>query len=273
MSTTADLSGQTAIVTGASSGIGRAIAEGLGGAGAHVFLSGRTTSPMEESAARIEAAGGRASVDVADVRDPDAIRALVERAVAADGRLDIFVNNAGVNFLGPVLDGRAEDWRAMFETNVVALLVGCQAAVRAMRASGGPGHIVNISSVAALSPESGVYGATKHAVNVITNTLRRELDNDPIQVTSIMPGLVATNLARYSDPTILAGLVAASGIEHELKVGERLPDDVLESAQAMLADFIIKPADVADAVLFVVGQPTSVDLTEIVIRPNKHFDL
>ncbi len=142
MSTTADLSHQTAIVTGASSGIGRAIAERLGDAGAHAFLSGRTASPMEEIAARIEAAGGRAGVDVdvdvANVRDPDSMRALVERAVGANGRLDIFVNNAGANFIGSILDGKAEDGRAMFETNVVALLVGCQAAVQAMRATGDP---------------------------------------------------------------------------------------------------------------------------------------
>ncbi len=132
---------------------------------------------------------------------------------------------------------------------------------------------MNVSSIAALSPDSGVCGATKHAVNVITNTLRHELDHDPIQVTSVMPGLVATNLARYSDPTILAGLVAASGIEYEMKLSERLPDEVLESAQTILSDFIIKPNDIADAVLYVVRQPSSVDLTEIVIRPNKHFDL
>ncbi len=228
---------------------------------------------MEESAARIEAAGGRATVDVADVRDPEAMQALVTRALKDSGRLDIFVNNAGVSFLGSVLDGEAENWRAMLETNVLALLVGCQAAVQAMRATGNPGHIVNVSSVAALSPDSGVYGATKHAVNVITNSLRRELDNDPIQITSVMPGLVATNLARYSDPAILAGLVAASGIEHELTVGERLPDDVLESAQSVLGDFIIRPDDIANAVAYVVSQPSSVDITEIVIRPNKHFDL
>jgi NADP-dependent 3-hydroxy acid dehydrogenase YdfG len=268
-----DLSGQTAIVTGASSGIGRAIAERLGGVGAHVFLSGRTQSPMEESAARIESAGGRATVTVTDVRSPEAMRELVARAIEDSGRLDIFVNNAGISFLGSVLDGEAENWRAMFETNVLALLVGCQAAVKAMRAAGNPGHIVNVSSVAALSPDSGVYGATKHAVNVITNSLRRELDGDPIQITSVMPGLVATNLGRYSDPAILAGLVAASGIEHELTVGERLPDDVLESAQAVLGDFIIRPDDIADAVLYVVSQPSSVDITEIVIRPNRHFDL
>jgi NADP-dependent 3-hydroxy acid dehydrogenase YdfG len=267
-----DLSGQTAIVTGASSGIGRAIAERIGASGAHVILSGRTDSAMQESAAKIVAAGGRATVAVGDVRSPDVVRALVDRAVASDGRLDIFVNNAGFSVLGSVLDGDVEAWRAMLETNVLALLVGCQAAVKAMRATGTVGHIINTSSVAALSPDSGVYGATKHAVNVITNALRSELDNDPIQITSVMPGLVATNLGR-ENPEILAGIVAMSGIEHDIKKGERLPDAILEKGREVLSDFIIKPDDIADAVMYVLSVPSSVDVTEIVVRPNKHFDL
>jgi NADP-dependent 3-hydroxy acid dehydrogenase YdfG len=272
MSIHVDLSGQTAVVTGASSGIGRAIAERIGASGAHVFLSGRTESAMHESAAKIAAAGGRATIDVGDVRDPAVVQALVDRAVQADGRLDIFVNNAGYSVLGPVLDGDVVAWRAMLETNVLALLVGCQAAVRAMRATGQPGHIINTSSVAALSPESGVYGATKHAVNVITNSLRAELDNDPIQITSVMPGLVATNLGR-ENPEIVAGIVAMSGIQHDIKKGERLPDEILETGQFVLSDFIIKPDDIADAVMYVLSVPGTVDITEIVVRPNKHFDL
>ncbi|MGH9021408.1 MAG: SDR family oxidoreductase [Acidimicrobiales bacterium] len=267
-----DLTNQTAVVTGASSGIGRAIAERLGGCGAHVYLSGRTREALEESAQRIVDSGGQATIDVADVCHPDAVRALIELATEATGRLDILVNNAGYTVLGSLLDGDDDGWRAMLETNVLALLVGCQAAVRAMRATKTPGHIVNISSVAALDPSSGVYGATKHAVNVITNSLRRELANDPIQVTSVMPGLVATNLGRYSDPAILAGIVAASGIDYELTKGERMPDAILEGAQAVLSEIMIRPADIADAVLFVVGQSTHVDITEMVIRPNKSID-
>ena len=272
MSVQVDLSGQTAVVTGASSGIGRAIAERIGASGAHVFLSGRTETPMQESATKIVAAGGRATVDVGDVRDPDTVRNLVDRALKADDRLDIFVNNAGYSVFGSVLDGDVEAWRAMLETNVLALLVGCQAAARAMRATGNPGHIINTSSVAALSPDSGVYGATKHAVNVITNTLRAELDNDPIQVSSVMPGLVATNLGRES-PEILLGIVAMSGIEHEIVKGQRLPDEILEQGRAALSDFIIKPDDIADAVMYLSSVPNSVDVTEIVVRPNKYFAL
>jgi NADP-dependent 3-hydroxy acid dehydrogenase YdfG len=141
-----------------------------------------------------------------------------------------------------------------------------------MRSVGNRGHIVNVSSVAALRPDSGVYGATKHAVNVITNTLRQELLDDPIQVTSIMPGLVATNIGRNASPELLAGVVAMSGIDAEIVPGQRLPDDVLEAAQSVLSDVMIAPEDVAEAVLFAVTRPAHVHIPEIVIRPNKDFD-
>jgi NADP-dependent 3-hydroxy acid dehydrogenase YdfG len=210
---------------------------------------------------------------VSDIRTPEAVQALVSGAMDTDGHVDIFVNNAGVSFLGTVIDGTAEQWSAMLDTNVLALLVGAQAAIRAMREVGNTGHIVNVSSVAALRPDSGVYGATKHAVNVITETLRLELVDDPIQVTSIMPGLVATNIGRNVDPDVLAGIVALSGIEAEIVPGQRLPDDVLEAAQVVLADIMIAPDDVADAVMYAVTRPPHVHIPEIVIRPNKNFDL
>jgi NADP-dependent 3-hydroxy acid dehydrogenase YdfG len=267
-----DLSGRTAVVTGASSGIGRRIAERIGSSGAHVLLSGRTESAMQESVAKIVAAGGSATLDVGDVRNPDTVRALVDRAMTADGRLDIFVNNAGFSVLGPVLEGNVDDWRAMLETNVLALLVGCQSAAKAMRATGNPGHIINISSIAALSRDVGVYGATKHAVNVITNALRGELENDPIQISSVMPGLVATNIGR-ENPEILEGIVALSGVQHDIKKGERLPDEILESAREVLSDFIIKPDDIADAVMYLLSVPSGVNVSEIVVRPHKHYDL
>src|SRR5689334_2553335 len=98
------LSGKTAIVTGASSGIGRAIAEKLGEAGAHVWLAGRTASSMEDSRRQIEAAGGKATVAVVDVRDVEAMRGLVQRAARETGRLDIMVNNAGLSYPTPIVD-------------------------------------------------------------------------------------------------------------------------------------------------------------------------
>ncbi len=145
----------------------------------------------------------------------------------------------------------------MLETNVLGLLVGCQAAVAAMRACGATGHVVNISSVAALNPASGVYGSTKHAVNTICNSLRQELMDDPIQVVTIMPGAIATNFARNFDPEIVKGVAAMSGVGEGVEVtkGERLPDDVLAGAQEALADVLAGPDDVADAVLFAITRP------------------
>src|SRR5919108_1681687 len=266
---TADLAGRTAVVTGASSGIGRAIAEQLGAAGAHVVLSGRTEPAMKESADRITQAGGSAHVVVADVRDPAAVRGLVDTAVADTGRLDVMVNNAGLSHPEPIVDGDPEQWRAMLETNVLALLVGCQAAVKAMRDCGAQGHIVNISSLAAQRPDSGVYGATKHAVNTISKTLRNELIDDPIQGVTVMPGAIATNFARNFDPQIIEGMVAMGGIEAEIRKGERLPDEALAAAQQALSDILATPEDVAEAVLYAITRPARVHVAEIVVRPNK----
>src|SRR5438445_9116224 len=205
MTSAQSLTGKTAVVTGASSGIGRAIAERLGTAGAHVYLAGRTLAAMEASKVRIEAAGGKATPVVLNVRDVAQVQALVERATSETGHLDIMVNNAGVSYPGAIADADPEGWREMLETNVLALLSGCQAAIREMRKNKTAGHIVNISSVAAHSNESGVYGATKHAVNCISGSLRAELEGDSIRVVTIMPGAIATNFARNFEPSVVQG--------------------------------------------------------------------
>jgi len=273
MSDSPTLSGRTAVVTGASSGIGRAIAERLGAAGAHVFLAGRTRASMEASQKTIEQAGGKAGVVVADVRDVAQVQGLVDTAVRESGRLDIMVNNAGLSYPASIVDGDAEQWRAMLETNVLALLVGCQAAVRAMRACGAEGHIVNISSIAAQRRDSGVYGSTKHAVNAISATLRGELEDDTIRVVNVMPGAIATNFARNFDPAFVAGFVKMVGLDIEVKQGERLPDEVFEKLSGQLKQLLGDPDDVARAVLYAVSQPIHVNLADIVVRPAKQLDL
>jgi NADP-dependent 3-hydroxy acid dehydrogenase YdfG len=267
------LVGRTAIVTGASSGIGRAIAERLGGAGAHVFLAGRTASAMKASKKTIEEAGGTASVVTADLRDVEQVRALVDAAVEATGRLDIMVNNAGVSYPAKIIEGEPEQWRTMLETNILALLVGCQAAVKAMRACKTEGQIVNISSIAAQRSDSGVYGSTKHAVNAISSSLRAELEEDTIRVTNVMPGAIATNFARNFDPAFVAGFVKMAGLDIEAKPGERLPDEVFEKLSASLKQLLGDPDDVARAVLYAVTQPIHVNLADIVVRPPKQLDL
>ena len=273
MADSTPLKGRTAIVTGASSGIGRAIAETLGGAGAHVVLAGRTAEAMESSRARIEKEGGSARITTFDLRDPGRVRALIDDAVRETGRLDIMVNNAGLSHPASIVDGEPEQWREMLETNVLGLLVGCQAAVRAMRACGAEGHIVNISSIAAQRRDSGVYGATKHAVNAISATLRGELEEDTIRVVNVMPGAIATNFARNFEPEFVKGFIQMAGLDLDVQKGERLPDEAFEKLAGRLSQLLGDPQDVADAVLFAVTRPISVNIADITVRPPKQLNL
>lgn len=258
-------------VTGASSGMGRAISEHLGSLGAHVFMTGRTADPMEESAAKIRDAGGRADVAVFDLGDLDTFSAWVATAAESTGRLDVMVNNAGFGDVGSTIaDGDPAMWRAMLEINVLALAVGCQAAIRAMRATASEGNIVNISSVAAIRRESGVYGATKHAVNCINSTLRKELENDSIRVTAIMPGVFATNFTRNVDRGMLEGLAAMAGIDNvEIDDEGRLPQEQIDQVQQAMPTTIGNIDHIARAVEYVVTQPIDLNIEELVIRPPK----
>ncbi len=264
------LNGKTAIVTGASSGIGRAIAESCGAAGAHVVLAGRTRGTMEASQRRIVERGGKATVAVVDVRDARQVDELVRAAESETGRLDIMVNNAGISYATPIIDGDPEEWRSMLETNVLGLLVGCRAAVRAMRACKAEGHIVNLSSVATQRPDSGVYGATKCAVNCISRTLRRELENDTIRVINVSPGFVATNAARH-DTAFLTTFSKLMGAEQAFQPGQHVPDELLNMVQSAMKEVLGAPEDVANSVLFAVTQPIHVNIFELEVRPAKHL--
>lgn len=265
------LEGRTVCITGASSGIGRATAERLGSLGAHVFLMGRTNEPMEESAGSIRSAGGRADVATFDVTDSDALQEWIRGAAESTGRLDVMVNNAGFGDVGSTIaDGDPAMWKAMLDVNVLALAVGCQAAIRAMRETGSEGNIVNISSVAGIRRESGVYGATKHAVNCINSTLRKELEDDPIRVTAIMPGVVATNFTRNVDRSLVEGLAAMAGIDHvDFDEHGRVPDEQIERLQAGMATTVANVEHIARAVEYVVRHPIELNVEELVIRPQK----
>ena len=265
------IEGRTVCVTGASSGMGRAISEHLGSLGAHVFLTGRTAEPMEESAAKIRDAGGEADVAVFDLADLDHFAGWVAHAGESTGRLDVMVNNAGFGDVGSTIaDGDPAMWRAMLEINVLALAVGCQAAIRAMRATGSEGNIVNISSVAANRRESGVYGATKHAVNCINSSLRQELEDDPIRVTSIMPGVFASNFTRNVDRSLIEGLASMAGVDAvEFDDQGRMPREQIEQFQHGMSTTIGNVDHIARAVEYVVTQPIELNIEEMIIRPQK----
>ena len=272
MSTDADLRGKTAVVTGASSGIGRAVAQRLGLVGALVYLIGRTAEPMQESRTIIERSGGKAEVVELDVRDSAAFATAIDRAALESGRLDIVVNNAGLGYPGPILNGEREQWREMLDVNVLAVLVGAQAAVRAMRRAGNGGHIINISSTGALRPDSGVYGSTKYAVNYLTQGMRQELEDEDIRVSTVAPGVVATNFVRHFDPQVVKSMTEMLGLDLNLGPGDRWPDAALEQAQTTLENSVAQPDDIADAVLYLVGLPLRLNIDDIIVRPAKQLD-
>lgn len=257
--------GKTAVVTGASSGIGRAVALLLGEAGAHVFAAGRRAEALAGTVQAIAGAGGAATAVAADLRDPGAVQGLVDRAMTGTGRLDVMVNNAGVSFRGRLADGDPEAWREMLEVNVLALAVGSRAAVRAMRACDAEGHIVNISSSASRLEAPGFYGATKTAVNAITASLRQELENDTIRVVTVIPGATATNLARHH-PDLMRGLAASLGEEIGPPAGGLFPPEALDRVAAAGHQVLASADDVARAVLFAVSQPIGLSISEIIVQ-------
>jgi NADP-dependent 3-hydroxy acid dehydrogenase YdfG len=257
--------GKTAVVTGASSGIGRAVALLLGEAGAHVFAAGRRAEALAGTVETVAGAGGAATAVAADLRDTGAVQGLVDRAMTDTGRLDVMVNNAGVSFRGLLADGDPEAWREMLEVNVLALAVGSRAAVRAMRACGAEGHIVNISSRASRLEAPGFYGATKTAVNAITASLRQELENDAIRVVTVIPGATATNLARHH-PDLMRGLAASLGEEIGPPAGGLFPPEALDRVAAAGHQVLASADDVARAVLFAVSQPIELSISEIIVQ-------
>ena len=269
------LDGKVAFVTGASSGIGRACARALAAEGATVILGGRTLRPMVDVASDITEAGGRAFPRVMDVREEKHVQAAVDFAARELGGLHLMVNAAGVNHFDNLLEGHIAQWREMFETNVIALILCCREAARVMMGQGS-GHIVNVSSVAALhvEPENPVYSSSKHAVNAISDALRQVLVEHNIRVTNVMPGGVLTNIARNMPPERLMALGRALGIDPEtagVQPGQQLPPDVLERAGKATPGFLLKPEDVAEAVLFAVCQPPTVHVNELVVRPSRQL--
>ncbi|MEM9515541.1 MAG: SDR family NAD(P)-dependent oxidoreductase [Actinomycetota bacterium] len=271
MNNSRTIAGRTVCVTGASSGMGRAIAEHLGALGAHVFLTGRTLDEMSASARRIRAAGGRADVDDFDLTDTDRLVQWIDHAATLTGRLDVLVNSAGFGDIGSsIIDGDPEMWRGMLNVNVLALAVGCQAAVRAMRRTGSDGNIINVSSTATLRRDSGVYGATKYAVNCINSTLRSELENDSIRVTALIPGVFASNFSRHGDPSRITARADAAGItDLDLSDSRRLTPDQIETIQSALPTTMGNTTHIARAVEYIAAQPIELNIEELVIRPQK----
>lgn len=189
-----NLKGKVAIVTGASKGIGAAIAEDLAREGASVIVN-YSSSPQkaEEVVGRIKANGGSATAVRADVSKPAEARQLIDATLAEFGRADILVNNAGVYEFRPLPEVDEAHFDRMFDLNVKGLVFATQAAVKAFGENGGT--VINISSMASLAatPNGSVYSASKAAVDSVTRTLAAELGPKKILVNSVLPGPVETD--------------------------------------------------------------------------------
>lgn len=244
----AKLDGKVAVVTGASSGIGEATAEALAAEGASVAVAARRRERLDGLAQRIEDNGGKVLTVECDVTDEERAHELIRRVEQELGRVDILVNNAGVMLLSRIDKGLSDEWRQMFDVNVLGLLYVTDAALGVMKRQGS-GHIVNISSVAGRRSGTlrGTYSGTKYAVNAISEALRQEHVDDNVRVTIIEPGAVATELTEH-----ISDEDARSGIEGMIS---RL--DPLQSE------------DIANAVTYAVTQPERVNVDEILIKPAK----
>ena len=240
-----NIEGKVIVITGGSSGLGEATARHLAARGATVAIAARRADKLAAIVKDIEAAGGKAKAFTVDVTDKSQVDTLIGDVVAAFGRIDVLVNNAGLMAIAPMSQGRTDEWDRMIDINIKGLLYGI-AAVLPIFEKQQAGHFVNISSVAGVkvfSPGGTVYSGTKFAVRAISEGLRHEVGGK-IRVTSIEPGAVDSELKFGSGDTASR-------------------DNVVNFYQQAI------PADsVARAIAYAVEQPADVDINEIVLRPT-----
>lgn len=230
------LEGKVALITGASRGIGRAIAQRLAGAGAKVVVSSRKLANVQAVADEIVAAGGEALAVQCHVGRPDDVTAMVARTVDAYGRLDVVINNAATNpHFGPALTADEGQWDKILDTNLKGIFRVCRAVVPQMEKQGG-GKIINLASVAGLrpSPGMGVYGVSKAGVIMLTQVLALELGHANIQVNAVAPGVIKTRFSQllWQTPQIAEPMLGKLPLG---RFGE--PEDV-----AGLALYLASPA-------------------------------
>lgn len=233
-----------ALVTGATSGIGRAAALRLAAEGYAVTATGRRPERLEELKAEIEAAGGECATLCFDVRDVQQVRRMLEPLE----RVDLLVNNAGLAAgLEHIDRGDTHDWDAMIDTNVKGLLYVTRVVAPKMVAAGG-GHIVNIGSIAGTEPyENGaVYCASKHAVHALSQAMRADLLADGVKVTEIRPGMVETEFSRV-----------------RFHGDQERADKVYEGVEPLTG------ADIAEAIVWAAQLPARMNVNEMVLMPSQ----
>jgi NADP-dependent 3-hydroxy acid dehydrogenase YdfG len=247
MSEIRDLRGQAALVTGASSGIGAAIAEALALRGVRVTLAARRVDRLHALAERLRQVDGAGETQVVacDVREEAQVREAVGKTLERWGALDILVANAGFGGRGPLVDGDPERWKAMLDTNVFGLLLTLKYGARPMLEAG-RGHVVVMSSIAGVvtTPGGAAYCGSKAAASAIADALRMEAGPQGVAVTAIEPGVVIS----------------------EFQAVAEYPPDIL--VNMLHGATPLQPEDIAHVVVQVCEQPEHATVGELIIRPR-----
>ena len=233
---------KTAIITGASSGIGAATAILLNKHGYQVVLAARRTEKLQQVAKQLNENHLLVACDVAKVED---VKNLIAKSLEKFGKIDVLINNAGLGYIAPLKEGKLEDWHRMFDVNVNGLLSCIHTALPHLLES--KGNIINIASVAAheVFPNTVVYCATKHAVNAITVGIRKEF-RDQVKVCNISPGAVQTEFLDQSEEN----------------------ENVKQMRDHFFNNETLRSEDIAETILEVLSKPDHVAINEVIIRPN-----
>jgi NADP-dependent 3-hydroxy acid dehydrogenase YdfG len=233
---------KTAIITGASSGIGAATAKLLNKNGYNVVLAARRIEKLDALSKELDVNHHVVQTDVTQVAD---VERLVKESIEKFGAIDVLVNNAGLGMVAPMHEGKLEDWHKMFNVNVNGLLSCIHKALPYLLKS--EGTVINIASVAAheVFPNTVVYCATKHAVNAITIGMRKEF-RDKVKVCNISPGAVQTEFLEQS------------AVNEQTK----------QMKDYFFNNETLQSEDIAEAILDVLSKPKRVAINEVIIRPN-----
>ncbi|MFP9230809.1 SDR family oxidoreductase [Pectobacterium cacticida] len=243
MSSTTSDAAKVVILTGASSGIGEATARHLARQGHHLYIGARRLDRLTALQDELRTEGCHVEVMQLDVTRLEDLQAIVARAHAAHGRIDVLINNAGIMPLSPLAALKIDEWNRMLDVNVRGVLHGIAAALPIMQAQG-HGHIINIASIGAYQvwPSSAVYCASKFAVRAISDGLRQE--TDAIRVTLVSPGVVESELA------------------------DHITDESVRAAMRDFRRIALPPQAVAQAIAYAIAQPDGVDVNELIVRPT-----